>query len=118
MVRSTRLVSAGWDRDFVDGTNDKNDKYDKGAPDYQTGDKKDLKWRIICAGVERLVQEKGLRAEDVLLWCDWQVGAPARHMRPPLPVPDVYPHLPAPCAQSIYQDDVEEKLKGVASLIK
>ena len=68
------LARTGWDRDFVDKTNDESDPYDKGAPDYQTGDKKDLKWRIICAGVERLVQEKGLRAEDVLLWCDWQVS--------------------------------------------
>ena len=64
----------GWDREFVDASNDKNDKYDRGAPDYQSGEKKNLKWRIVCAGVERLIQEKGLCAEDVLLWCDWQVS--------------------------------------------
>ena len=62
-----------------------------GCPDWQSGEKKDLKWRLICAGVEKLIEERGLKAEDVLLWVDWQ---------------------------SIYQDDKEEKLKGVRSLIK
>ena len=52
---------------------------------------KDLKHRVICAGVERLIAEKKLDAAKVVLWCDWQ---------------------------SIYQDDKEEKLKGVMSLIK
>ena len=62
-----------WDRDFKDETNDETDKYDKGAPDYQTGDKKDLKHQVICAGVERLMEEKQLNEADVLLWIDWQV---------------------------------------------
>ena len=62
-----------------------------GCPDWQSGEKKDLKWRLICAGVEKLIEEQGLKAEDVLLWLDWQ---------------------------SIYQDDKEEKLKGVRSLIR
>jgi len=52
---------------------------------------KNLKWRVICAGVENLIKEKGLKAEDVVLWVDWQ---------------------------SIYQDDKEEKMKGLRSLIK
>ena len=104
-----------WDREFTDETNDETDQYDRGAPDLQadypdeerdvlengngkpTGQKKtyqkpkDLKWRVICAGVERLIKEQGLKAEDVMLWVDWQ---------------------------SIYQDDKEEKMKGVRSLIK
>jgi hypothetical protein len=101
-----------WDRDFKDETNDKNDKYDVGSPDYQADlpdverevrddsynlvkrtfqRPKDLKWRVICAGVERLIEEKGLEAENVMIWCDWQ---------------------------SIYQDDKVEKLKGVKSLIQ
>jgi len=62
-----------------------------GCPDWQSGEKKDLKWRVICAGVEKLIEEQGLKAEDVMLWVDWQ---------------------------SIYQDDKEEKMKGVRSLIK
>jgi len=41
--------------------------------------------------VEKLIEEQGLKAEDVMLWVDWQ---------------------------SIYQDDKEEKLKGMRSLIK
>ena len=61
------------------------------SPDWQSGEKKNLKWRIICKGVEKLIEEQGLNAEDVMLWVDWQ---------------------------SIYQDDKEEKLKGVRSLIK
>ena len=52
--------------------------------------KKDLKWRIICAGVDSLIQKKGLREDDVVLWMDWQ---------------------------SIAQDDKEAKGKGVHSLI-
>jgi len=103
-----------WDREFTDETNDKDDEYDRGAPDLQadypdeerdvldqyrkpTGKKKtyqkpkDLKWRVICAGVETLIEKQGLKAEDVMLWVDWQ---------------------------SIYQDYKEEKMKGVRSLIK
>ena len=104
-----------WDRAFKDATNDPNNPYDKGAPDWQDdypeeqrevedlvdGDfvkkmvtyqrPKDLKWRVICAGVQRLIEQEGLKEEDVSLWVDWQ---------------------------SIYQDDEAEKLKGVVSLIR
>jgi hypothetical protein len=106
-----------WDRAFKDATNDPKNPYDKGAPDWQddypeeqrrNGDyelvggqvvkkmvtyqrPKDLKWRVICAGVQRLIEQEGLKEEDVSLWVDWQ---------------------------SIYQDDEAEKLKGVISLIR
>ena len=85
-----------WDRLFKDSSNDPSDKYDQGAPDWQSGAKKDLKWRLICQGVRTLVaqeQKRGveLKLEEVALWIDWQ---------------------------SIYQDDKAEKLKGVMSLIK
>ena len=80
-----------WDREFTDETNHPDDPYDKGCPDWQSGEKKDLKWRVICAGVEKLIKEQGLKAEEVVLWVDWQ---------------------------SIYQDAKEEKMKGVRSLIK
>ena len=85
-----------WHRDFTDSTNDPNDKYDQGAPDWQSGAKKDLKWRLICQGVRTLVAQEAkrgveLKLEEVALWIDWQ---------------------------SIYPDDKAEKLKGVASLIK
>ena len=80
-----------WDRSFTDATNDPNNPYDKGAPDWQTGENKNLKWRVICAGVQRLLEQEGLKEEEVSLWVDWQ---------------------------SIYQDDEAEKLKGVASLIR
>eukprot|EP00964_Phaeocystis_antarctica_P124682 scaffold88321_cov52-Phaeocystis_antarctica.AAC.1 len=52
-----------WDRGFTDETNDPNDVYDNGAPDFQANypeeqrewmvtyqRPKDLKWRVICAG--------------------------------------------------------------------
>ena len=29
---------------------------------------KNLKWRVICAGVQRLCEEQGLNEEDVALW--------------------------------------------------
>jgi len=83
------LSHTWWDRAFVDASNDPNDPYDKGAPDYQTGEKKNFKFQVICAGVKALIRQKGLNEEDVTLWVDWQ---------------------------SIYQDDKEEKLKGVIRL--
>ena len=46
------------------------------APDYQADydaeKTKDLKWRIVCAGVQGLIKEKRLKEEDVMLWLDWQ----------------------------------------------
>ena len=80
-----------WDRTFKDETSDPKDQYDKGAPDKQSGPDKDLKYKIICKGVENLIKEQGLDEDEVALWIDWQ---------------------------SIYQDDKAEKLKGVMSLIK
>ena len=97
-----------WDRSFTDATNDPNNPYDVGAPDLQADypdeqremwrqglvtyqRPKNLKWRVICAGVQRLLEQEGLKEEEVSLWVDWQ---------------------------SIYQDDEAEKLKGVASLIR
>ena len=102
-----------WDRAFKDATNDPNNPYDRGAPDWQKDypdeqreikvgifghtqmvtyqRPKDLKWRVICAGVQRLIEQEGLKEEEVSLWVDWQ---------------------------SIYQDDEAEKLKGVVSLIR
>ena len=70
-----------WDRDFKDATNDPKDLYDKGSPDYQAdypeeerevvfnfNEKKMVtyqrpkgqKWRVICAGVQRLVEQERL----------------------------------------------------------
>ena len=63
---------AGWDREYLDPDRDPEDPYDKGAPDYQSGEKKDLKWRVVCAGVESLIKAKGLKEQDVMLWLDWQ----------------------------------------------
>ena len=101
-----------WDRSFTDATNDPNNPYDVGAPDLQADypdeqremtknryqnvmvtyqRPKNLKWRVICAGVQRLLEQVGLKEEEVSLWVDWQ---------------------------SIYQDDEAEKLKGVVSLIR
>jgi len=96
-----------WDRLFKDATNDPDNPYDKGAPDWQDDypeeqrelygqmvtyqRPKDLKWRVICAGVQRLIEQEELKEEDVSLWVDWQ---------------------------SIYQDDEAEKHKGVESLIR
>eukprot|EP00964_Phaeocystis_antarctica_P151107 scaffold118677_cov51-Phaeocystis_antarctica.AAC.1 len=55
-----------WDRAFKNATNDPNNPYDKGAPDWQTGfRKKNRKWRVICAGVQRLIKQEGLKEEDV-----------------------------------------------------
>lgn len=83
-----------WDREFTDNSNDPDDEHDKGAPDYQDAIKhrrnKDLKWRVLCAGVDRLVAYKGWDPMQVVLWIDWQ---------------------------SLDQQDKALKLKGVTSLI-
>ena len=71
-ARTRHTVGTGWDREYLDPSRDPNDPYDKGAPDYQSGERKDLKWRLVCAGVESLVKAKGLKEKDVLLWLDWQ----------------------------------------------
>ena len=63
---------AGWDREYLDPDRDPEDPYDKGAPDYQSGENKDLKWRVVCAGVKSLIKAKRLKEEDVMLWLDWQ----------------------------------------------
>ena len=80
-----------WDRAFKDASNNPKDPYDKGAPDYQTGEKKDRKWRTICAGVDNLIAKQALERDKVMLWVDWF---------------------------SIHQGDRPLKLKGVESLIK
>ena len=53
------------------------------SPDWQSGPNKDLKWRVICAGVQRLCEEQGLNEEDVALWVDWQSSTPHRSSNPP-----------------------------------
>ena len=73
------VLGRWWDREFKDETNDPNDVYDKGSPDYQDDydaqKTKDLKWRIVCAGVQRLIEQQGLDEADVMLWFDWQSSA-------------------------------------------
>jgi len=81
---------------------------DGGAPDYQTPfvvrpdanapgwkqfepyERKDLKWRVVCAGVQRLIEQEALNAADVALWVDWQ---------------------------SLDQDDPEARQRGARSLL-
>lgn len=98
-----------WDRMFVEEGTD--DIFRVGAPDYQADypdeerknkfayyggtstyqRSRNLKWRIICEGVQRLIKRKALHEEDVTIWIDWQ---------------------------SISQDDTEQKEKQVRSLIR
>ena len=52
------------------------------SPDWQSGENKDLKWRVICAGVKQLCEEQGLNEEDVTLWIDWQSSTPHRSSNP------------------------------------
>lgn len=92
-----------WDREHTDESNS------PGAPDYQSSlmihpaadapkwkrfepyERKDLKWRVICAGVtELLEQEEQLDEQSLVLWLDWQ---------------------------SLPQDDPEERRKGARSLL-
>ena len=88
---------------------------------------KDLKFRIVCAGVQRLIDQEGLNEEDVTIWMDWQSSSPHASSNPhrpaeqrlacaPSEVPPPHPGSPAPSA--VYQDDKQQKLNGVKSLIK
>ena len=89
--------------------------YDWGGPDHVEGEKANLKWRLICQGVEALIERDGLAADDVSVWIDWQVRALAGvwHERSPRSHLTRVRH-----AQSIHQDEPEIKAKGVVSLIK
>ena len=49
--------------------------YDWGGPDYVEGNKANLKWKIICRGVDTLVEQHALDANKVALWIDWQARA-------------------------------------------
>ena len=99
--------------------------YDRGAPDYKaaypdeerelldgdgkpTGEMgtyqrpKDLKWRIVCAGVQRLIEKEGLDEADVMLWFDWQSSALHGSSNPRTAVPHLARCsrlLPVPTAQ-------------------
>ena len=130
-----------WDREYTDETNDPTDLYDKGAPDYKADypdevrrvmgcqgkptrgmgtyqKPKDLKWRIVCAGVQRLIEQQGLDEAEVMLWFDWQSSALHGSSKPPKrnDASPLLTFLPAPAA--VYQDDKVKKLEGVKSLIQ
>ena len=64
--------------------------YDAGAPDVLVGEHTNLKHRMICDGVEQLIEKNGWDRRNVVLWVDWF---------------------------SITQEDADVKLKGVKSLI-
>ena len=55
--------------------------YERFGITYQNCEK-NLKWRIVCAGVQRLCEEQGLNEEDVTLWIDWQSSTPHRSSNP------------------------------------
>ena len=51
--------------------------YDWGGPDHVEGHKANLKWRLICEGVDALIKKDNLQVDKVALWIDWQVLAHA-----------------------------------------
>ena len=88
------LSHTWWDRGFVDETNDPNDPYDKGAPDWQSGENKDLKFRAIVNGVRTLIEQKGWSESKVVLWIDWTVR---RRRAPAHQPPRLCRSVPASC---------------------
>ena len=62
------MFATGWDQKFRDPSSNPKDKYDQGAPDYQTGECKDAKWMVICAAVNQLIVQDQLVKEEVHLW--------------------------------------------------
>eukprot|EP00966_Prymnesium_polylepis_P099790 2310469-Prymnesium_polylepis.1 len=60
------------------------------APDFVNGERKNLKYQVVCAGVRALIEREGLESSRVVLWCDWF---------------------------SIDQDDPHRKAAGVRSMI-
>ena len=67
----------------MDESNNPDNPYDKGAPDYQTGVKKNLKHKIICLGVDNLIKQEKLDEENVMIWVDWQSVRRRRGTRTP-----------------------------------
>ena len=64
-------------------------RYDWGSPDFQDGPKKNLKYRLIVEGVQKLIEKDGLDPSKVGIWIDWQARRPppplaaaAAHSRP------------------------------------
>ena len=60
----------------MDESNDPEDKYDRGAPDYMAdygeNREKGLKHKIICLGVDNLIKQEELDEDNVMIWVDWQ----------------------------------------------
>ena len=89
----------------MDESNDPEDKYDRGAPDYMAdygeeerevkntigrtvGKKmynreKGLKHKIICLGVDNLIKQEELDEDNVMIWVDWQSVRRRRGTRTP-----------------------------------
>ena len=44
---------------------------DAAKPDFSSGDKAHLKFRVICGGVQELIQRESLDPERVVLWMDY-----------------------------------------------
>ena len=90
----------------MDESNDPEDKYDRGAPDYMAdygeeeredvlgrkrmyNREKGLKHKIICLGVDNLIKQEELDEDNVMIWVDWQSVRRRRGTRNPL-----QPHRP------------------------
>ena len=74
----------------MDESNNPNNPYDKGAPDYMAdygeeerevgpscqkkmyNREKGLKHKIICLGVDNLIKQEELDEDNVMIWVDWQ----------------------------------------------
>ncbi len=135
------VIRRWWDRMFVEEGTD--DIFRVGAPDYQADypdeerknkfayyggtstyqRSRNLKWRIICEGVQRLIKRKALHEEDVTIWIDWQSSAP-HHANLVSQTADLRLACCAPrrCLRprpiAVSQDDTEQKEKQVRSLIR
>ena len=116
-----RVGAPDYQADYPDEERKNKFAYYGGTSMYQRS--RNLKWRIICEGVQRLIKRKALHEEDVTIWIDWQSSAP-HHANLVSQTADLRLACCAPrrCLRprpiAVSQDDTEQKEKQVRSLIR
>ena len=100
----------------MDESNNPENPYDKGAPDYQAdygeeerevwgrkqkyNREKGLKHKIICLGVDNLIKQEELDEDNVMIWVDWQSVRRRRGTQTPSALRPDSPWPPPDCARA------------------
>lgn len=68
-------------------------KFDTGLPDYTTGEKANLKFRVLLSGVAALIQKDALDEGKVVLWMEYVQSALGRPSQPILHTHTAHPRV-------------------------